>query len=400
MYMKRIIFKLLLLLFATTSFVSCELDNYQGPNAKIKGRILDVETGELVETDVINGTTIKLLEHGYDPVTPQYLRVKNDGTYVNNLLFANTYTIQPDQRNFVQIDAQDIEIGENTNFDFYVLPYLRIENANIEQVGNNIIATFNIRQTTNDPVAEIALYAFEEPTVGDALYQVVTKVPLNRNVEANETFKLAINAARNSNFLKSGESYFFRVGARSSYGGAKFNYASAVRLELGEIVPEADPEGVSLDECESIEGWAGTSVPILDSDNPQEGLYSVKFHSDAGGIFMQKQYEPFDTEVSMERGVFQFYLFISDTSVFNWDNPGQIEISSSGEPDSQELHWNFTSERRFVNGWNKVTLKLSEAEATGGKINLQGISFFRIYQLDSNGSVDVKIDDMKFYNEE
>lgn len=400
MYMKGIIFKLLSLILVSTSFVSCELDNFQGPNAKIKGCILDIETGELVETDVINGTTIKLLEHGYDPVTPQYLRVKNDGTYTNNLLFSNTYTIQPDQRNFVQIDAQDIEIGENTNLDFYVLPYLRIKNVNIEQVENNIIATFNIQQTTNDPVADIALYAFEEPTVGESLYQVVTKVSVNRIVEANETFKLVINAARNSNILKSGKSYFFRVGARSSYGGAKFNYASAVRLKLGEIVPETDPEGVSLDKCESIEGWAGFSDPILDSDNPQEGSYSVKFHSDAGGFLMQKQYEPLDTKVSMERGVLQFYLFISDTSVFNWDNPGQIEISSSGEPDLQELNWNFTSERRFVNGWNKVILKLSEADVTGGEINLQGISFFRIYQLDSNGPVDLKIDDIKFYDEE
>lgn len=398
--MKKNIFKSLFSAFIITSFISCELDNYPFPNAQIEGRILDIETGELVETDVINGTTIKLLEHGYDPVTPQYLRVKNDGTYANKLLFENTYTIQPEQRNFVQIDAKDVEIGKNTKLDFSVLPYIRIKNLKIEQNKNNIIATFNIQQTTSDPIAEIALYAYEEPTVGDALYQAVEKVPVNRIVETNETFTLTMNVARNAAFFKEGKSYFFRVGARSSVGGVKFNYASAVRLKLSEIIPDVEPEGISLDKCESTDGWSGPSVPVLDSDNPQEGEYSVKFHSDAGGFVIAKGFTPLDSKVSIEHGILQFNLFISDVSVFNWDFPGQIEITSSGEPDNQELHWNFTSELRLANGWNKVILKLSEAESSGGDIDLQSITFFRIYQLDSNGPVDLKIDNIKFYNEE
>lgn len=280
------------------------------------------------------------------------------------------------------------------------MPYIRIRNLKIEQNKNNIVATFNIQQTTNDPIAEIALYAYKEPTVGEALYQAVEKKSVNRVVEANETFTLVINAARNTAYFKEGESYFFRVGARSNVGGVKFNYASAVRLKLGKIVPDVEPEGTFLDRCESIDGWSGPSDPVLDSDNPQEGEYSVKFHSEANGFIIAKGFSPFNSNVSLERGILQFSFYISDVSVFNWDFPGQIEITSSGEPDSQELHWNFTSERRLVNGWNKVVLKLSEAEASGGNIDLNNITFFRIYHLDSNGPVDLKIDNIKFYNEE
>ncbi len=398
--MKKNIFKLLFSAFLITSFVSCELDNYPGPNAQIEGCILDMETGELVETDVTNGTTIKLLEHGYNPVTAQYLCVKNDGTYANKMLFANTYTVQPDQRNFVQIEAQDVEIGKNTKLDFSVLPYIRIKDSEIKQVNNNIIATFNIEQTTDDPVAEVALYAFEEPTVGDAIYQVVEKVPLNRIVERNETFRLVMNVRKNAAYFKEGKSYFFRVGARSSFAGAKYNYASAVRLELSEIVSDVEPEGTYLDRCESTDGWSGPGGPVLDSDNPQEGAYSVKFHSDKDGFVIAKGFDPFDPKVDMEHGILQFSLYISDVSVFNWSWPGQIEITSSGGPDNQELHWNFTSELRLVNGWNKVVLKLSEAESNGGAIDLHGITFFRIYHLDSNGPSDLKIDNIKFYNKE
>ena len=45
----------LLTLFAVTSCDLLEIDNYDGPNATIEGKILDIETGELVEQDIIDG---------------------------------------------------------------------------------------------------------------------------------------------------------------------------------------------------------------------------------------------------------------------------------------------------------------------------------------------------------
>lgn len=395
------IFKLISLAFMLGSlpmFTSCELDNYDAPDGKITGRILDKETGELIQSDIMNGTTIKLLEHGYDPVTPQYLRVKNDGTYVNSLLFSNTYTVQPDQRNFVQIEPQDIKIGKNTTLDFEVQPYIRIKDMEITKDGNYIIATFCLQQTTDDPISEIGLYAHIEPNVGEPLYQVAVKKSLKRQVSESETFKLVINAARHSAFIKAGNSYFFRVGACSSIGGAKFNYAPAQRIAIDEILPETEPEGIALDKCETVDGWEGPDAK-LDSDNPQEGEHSVKFHA-GGGFVIQKEYKSsVDTKVGLEYGVLQFDLYISDVSVFNWNFPGQIELTSGGTPDSQELHWNFTSERRLANGWNRVVLPLSAGEASGGNINLTAVNFFRIYHLDVGGPVDLKIDNIKFYEE-
>ncbi len=378
---------------------SCELDNYDYPDAQLSGSIIDSETNEMIQSDVINGTTIKLIEHGYDPVSPQYLRVKTDGTYANTLLFSNTYTVQPDLRNFIQIDEQEVEIVNDTKLDFVVTPYIRIKDAAIVKEGNNIIATFRIQQTTPDAVSKIGLYAHGQPIVGEPVYLVAAERTLNRQVTEDETFKLVINAARNAALIKPNTDYYFKVGAVSSFGGAKYNYAPAQKIDIGEITPEQEPEGVSFDRCESIEGWAGNFDPVLDSDNPQEGDHSVRFDADGAFILQKILDEPIDTNVGLEYGVFQFDLYISDVSVINWDWPGQIEATSSGQPDSQELTWNFTSERRLANGWNKVALKLSDAAVTGGNIDLKAVNFFRIYHLDVHGPVVIKFDNMKFYEE-
>lgn len=396
--MKLIKYYLPAFLFVMLAY-SCKLDNYDYPDAGISGSIIDAETGELIQSDLISGTTIRITEHGYDPVSPQYLRVKTDGSYANELLFANTYSVQPYDRNFVQIDEQDVKIGKNTKLDFRVTPYIRVKDASITKEGNNVIATFRLQKTTPDAISKIGLYAHSEPIVGEPIRLVTTERVLNRQVDEDEVHKIAINVARNSALIKANKSYFFRIGAVSNFGGAKFNYAPAQQINIGEITPESEPEGVSLDRCESIEGWAGAEGPVLDSDNPQEGRYSVKFHS-GGAFIIQKVFAtPVDAKVGLEYGVFQFDMYISDVSVVDWTWPGQIELTSSGNPDSQELAWNFTSERRLQNGWNRVMLKFSEAGETGGKLDLSAINFFRIYHLVVNGPVDIKIDNMKFYEE-
>ncbi len=382
---------------------SCELDNYNEPNASLTGSIIDSETGELIESDIINGITIKIIEHGYDPVTPQYLKVKNDGTYANTMLFANTYTIQPDLRNFIQIDAQDIAIKKNTKLDFQVTPYIRVKVISIEQEGNNIIATLRLQQMTKDPISKIGLYVYNEPIVGEAARSVAVEKVLNRQVDEDEIFKLGINAAKNSAFLTSGNQYFFRVGAVSSFAGAKFNYAPAKRITLGEIDPNEQPAGKALDLCESIDGWASAGVISLDADH-KEGSSSVKtvLSGNASPVF-EKTFTPFDSEVSIENGYLSFWLYLSDASILSTSIPdwgSSIEITSAGLADSQELHWDF-SMLRLNNGWNKIDLKLSDAvnDNRGGDINLSAINYFRIYHLFCGGEVEVKIDDIRFYEE-
>lgn len=231
--MKKITIKQVLpILIIAVAASSCELDNYDAPNAQLSGNIIDVQTNELIQQDIIRGTTIKITEHGYDPVQPQYLRVKNDGTYANTLLFANTYTVQPDQRNFVQVAEQEIQIGSGTQLDFHVQPYIRVKEASIVKEGTKIIATFRLEQTVPEVVSRIGLYAHVEPIVGEPIRAVAAETQVGRVVEENEVFTLEIDAAENRATLEAGVQYFFRIGAVINVPEAKFNYAPAVRLSV------------------------------------------------------------------------------------------------------------------------------------------------------------------------
>ncbi|OKL42055.1 DUF3823 domain-containing protein [Pontibacter flavimaris] len=209
-----------------------ELDNYEGPNASINGGIYDQETGELIQQDIINGMQIEYTEHGYDNPQIQYVVVKNDGTYRNNLMFAGTYTIRPVRGNFVPVESEEIVVKGNTVKNFEVQPYIRVRNVQIEKQGNKVVATFNLDQTVTNKVSRIGLFAHQEPTVGAPLNAVASVVNFNQVSNDVTQYRLEINLEANSGNLKPGNKYYFRVGALIDAPEAKYNYAPPVLLEI------------------------------------------------------------------------------------------------------------------------------------------------------------------------
>ena len=63
---KAIKLNMIWMMVSLIAFMSCELDNYDMPNAALFGSIVDAETGELLEQDIINGTQIEYIELGFD----------------------------------------------------------------------------------------------------------------------------------------------------------------------------------------------------------------------------------------------------------------------------------------------------------------------------------------------
>jgi Protein of unknown function (DUF3823) N-terminal domain/Domain of unknown function (DUF3823_C) len=222
----------IIILCISVVLFSCELDNYDGPDAALSGSFIDAETGELVEQDIIRGTTIEITEHGYDPVTPQYLIVKNDGTYANSLLFSNTYTVQPVRGNFISVEPQEINISGITELDFEVTPYIRIRDAEIVNDGSKIVATFRVEQNVVNNVRKVGLYVHPDPEVGEPLRVLAVENEINATVDPNQVFTLELDLPSNTSILSPGEEYFFRVGALIDVGEAKLNYAPAVQLGI------------------------------------------------------------------------------------------------------------------------------------------------------------------------
>ena len=224
----------LLILIAVTGalLISCDLDNYEGPDATLKGSFIDEKTGELVQQDIIRGTMVKIIEHGYDPVAPQYIRAQPEGIYIDKMLFSNTYTVQPERGNFVQVEAKEIAIQGETTLDFTVTPYIRVIDANIINTGDKVTATFRLEQNVPNNISRIGLYAHPEPIVGEPIRTVATEIPINAVVDPAQTFTLEIDLDSNSSRLLAGHQYFFRIGALIDVPEAKFNYAPSVRLGI------------------------------------------------------------------------------------------------------------------------------------------------------------------------
>lgn len=217
---------------AAVLFTACETDNYPGPSAALSGNFIDVDTDELIQQDIVRGTTIELREHGYDPVTPQYLKVKNDGTYANTMLFANTYTVQPVRGNFVVVDAQNFDIKGDAKLDFRVKPYIRIKESSITKSGNKIIATFKLQQNVTNNVRKFGLYVHADPNVGEPFRLVAVENNVNAAVDPNNVLTLELDLPSNSSTLIPGRDYFFRIGALIDVGEAKLNYAPTVKIPL------------------------------------------------------------------------------------------------------------------------------------------------------------------------
>lgn len=72
---------------------------------------------------------------------------------------------------------------------------------------------------------------------------------------------------------------------------------------------------------------------------------------------------------------------------------GQIEISSSGGCDVNEMNWSF-DQAVTKQGWNDIYLAIPSGGSTGGSIDLTKVNYIRIYV--QNGTSDYYVDDISF----
>jgi uncharacterized protein YjdB len=153
------------------------------------------------------------------------------------------------------------------------------------------------------------------------------------------------------------------------------------------------------DDCESTDGWANTPDITLDADDPREGLYCVKKQVTASEvvIYLRQGRPAFDAGVSKTDGYLALSLYVDDATVFGDTPDGELEITSFGGPDNQELGWTIST-LNLVDGWNDLELKLSGAKVQGGEdINLSQLNFLRLWCITTSKAAVMKIDNLRFY---
>ncbi|MDR1644611.1 MAG: DUF3823 domain-containing protein [Tannerellaceae bacterium] len=227
------------------AFNSCEIfkiDNYEAPNASFHGSIRDAQTGELVETDIQNGSAIRAYELGWPTESAQTWVVKQNGEFRNDLVFAAHYKIEFINGNFYPFTIDDLEIKKGDNqHDFEVTPYLRVQNVNIRKEGNAIVATFSLQGGKPEvKLAAIRLYAFTDIYVGEQVKFATQGSDFSQTFSPAKdidgtTYTLSIDLGANENFFKYARNYYFRVGALASVSGVgtiRYNYAPLVVIPL------------------------------------------------------------------------------------------------------------------------------------------------------------------------
>lgn len=237
---------------AACMMVSCELDNFDGPDAQVYGAIIDAETDELIQQEIGtsgDAASVQVIEYGYAIRKVQHWKLMLNGEYRNNLVFSGTYDVIMNNGNFLKLDTikgHRFHEGEN-KLDFRVIPNIRIKEASVKKGDDNAItATFKLQYGhSTGKVEKIALFAQSDKNPSNSFNLAHVEANIeeddvdfennSRNADKVFTLTLDLNSDEGKK-LKAGQKYFFRIGALPKNLGegiqAKYNYSSVFEVQL------------------------------------------------------------------------------------------------------------------------------------------------------------------------
>ncbi|MDR1096948.1 MAG: DUF3823 domain-containing protein [Tannerella sp.] len=210
---------------------SCELDNYDAPDAQFFGSIIDDETNELIQQDPIDGSRIDFVEMGFENPNTRQIHFHTDGTFRENNLFSGTYEVRALRGNFFATEKTTLDIQGKTEYHFRALPYIRIQNVDItfDEIRGIVTAVFTLDQVSGTPVSSVYLIADRNPNVSNILQSAAVSRTVNAVVSPERIFQLEMPTGN----MVSGKDYYFRVSALiDGIGEAKHNYSVPVKLTI------------------------------------------------------------------------------------------------------------------------------------------------------------------------
>lgn len=261
--MKKIYF--LVLTIALLSLHSCfELDNWDEPDCTWSGTVTDSYTNEPLLSSQ-NDWQMRIWERSWTgqeggATTYQDLRIKQDGTYQNNKLFAGTYDLLPYNGPFWPEDTvKSLVLKKNLEYNFAVTPYLQVVDSKIELIVKNdtnfIKTAFKVKAPLleKNGVALPRLYEMR-PFVslttfcGNGSDSSLGLSSYNENVRirpddttANSWASLISSGPGNNTTpeysfglmeVKSGYTYYVRIGASVNDTYKKHCYSPIVKIEV------------------------------------------------------------------------------------------------------------------------------------------------------------------------
>ena len=267
--MKKLINTIAVVLaLATVSSCSMfKLDNYDGPNAKVSGRLVDSQTGELIGVEAAfsqeidwanvdwNTWTFPMItvskgslivnelgwkdKSGKEVYEDQRWFVRFDGRYRNDLIFAGDYKVLFKELPCYENDqVLSLKQGENKGQDLKTLPFCRIVEPKIvyDAAAKKVRATFKVE--LGDPskansVMNVRLCANTQLFVGATVFNLAANDAGAKKegfswgnmvfpaVQPGEEVTLEINVEdpMNADLFKYNQIRYFRIAAMASGNG-------------------------------------------------------------------------------------------------------------------------------------------------------------------------------------
>lgn len=227
--MKHLFYSIAIILF----LASCEKDNYETPAAAIQGQILDEDGNPMQLEQGSSSMRIRMHELSWsDNPVPLYLNVKQDGSYINNKIFAGNYRMQPVDGPFYPLAddaAKVVDVAGVTDVDFTVVPYLNVEWVTPPTVtaDKKVTATFRFTRNaapaglTQPNLLDYQLFISTTQYVGNNNWDatVVSAAVAVANDKESTDLTVTSTAA-----MKYSTTFYVRVGVRVNDSFKKYNY--------------------------------------------------------------------------------------------------------------------------------------------------------------------------------
>ena len=232
--MKKLLYFLLIPLIA----VSCKIDNVDAPEATVTGVIADAKGVALQMEQGGSSARIRMEELSWsDNPLPVYLNFKQDGSYINNKVFAGNYRMTPVEGAFYPVTESIVDIRNSVTQNFTVVPFL-----NVEWVGEPIVTADKKVTATFKFTRNAAPAGLTQPNPLD--YQLF--ISTNQYVGNNNWDNTAVGAVVPATVAMEGQNltitstvpmkyatqYFLRVGVRVNDTYKKYNYNTVKTLTI------------------------------------------------------------------------------------------------------------------------------------------------------------------------
>jgi hypothetical protein len=238
--MKNIIYIVLgVLLMSVTSCM--EVDNWDEPDVRVHGRIIDSYTGENILTSQ-GDWGIRIWERTWTQSVPnaQTLAVKQDGSYNNSKLFAGRYDMLPYGGPFWPVDTiKNVTFSGTKQQDITVVPYLQLQGFEASLNGLKLTLSCQLKAPIRaglPNLVEIKPFLSLNTFCGAANFIDIAEYN-NQRKQINKSWMEEVGNVETSKIyrvgplaVKPGYTYYVRLGANVNDANRKYNYTEIIKI--------------------------------------------------------------------------------------------------------------------------------------------------------------------------